>query len=90
MVVAALALLVLFAVSMQAQAASGKGAVKSVDAEGKKLIVTAGTKKAPSDVEYAVADDVKITLNKKEAKLEAVWRQAEQRLEQLLLPRLRA
>lgn len=70
MVVAALAMLVLFAVSVPAQAASGKGAVKSVDAEGKKLVVTAGTKKASSEVEYAVADDVKITLNKKEAKLE--------------------
>lgn len=68
--VAALAVFALFVCSARVEAASGKGTVKSVDAEAKKVVLTAGTKKAPTDVEYVLADDAKITVNKKEAKLD--------------------
>jgi hypothetical protein len=67
-IAAAITLLMAMAFQSQAQAATGKGTFKSYDAEMKKLVVSEGTKKKSTDVEYIVADDAKITVNKKDAK----------------------
>ena len=71
-VAASLAVVLVFALAAKASFANcgtcGKsaGAVKAVDADGKKITVT---KEGDKDVVVTVADDAKITINDKEAKL---------------------